>query len=76
LPALNETLAVQKHFKPFHIKNNAETISIFTKIYKALQLGYSIDNLLFANMSFTHFLTLFIYNARHNETIEQKNLIV
>jgi AraC-like DNA-binding protein len=70
LPALNETFAVQKHFKPFHIRNNAETISIFTKIYKALQLGYSIDNLLFANMCLTHFLTLFIYNARHNESIE------
>lgn len=70
LPAFNETLSVQKYFKPFHIKNNAETFAVFTKIYKALQLGYSIDNLLFANMTFTHFLTLFLYNARHNESYE------
>jgi len=70
LPAFNKTLAVQKHFKPFLIKNNAQTISIFTKIYKALQLGYSIDNLLFANMCLTHFLTLFIYNARHYDSVE------
>ncbi len=69
LAAFNDTLAVQKHFKPFHIKNNAETISVFTKIYKSLQLGYSIDNLLFANMCLTHFLTMFIYNSRHNETM-------
>lgn len=70
LESFNELLAVQKHFKPYHIKNNAQTVAIFTKIYKALQLGYSIDNLLFANMCFTHFLTLFVYNARHYETVE------
>ncbi len=68
LPAFNKTLGVQKHFKPFYIKNSAETTAVFTKIYKALQLGYSIDNLLFANMCLSHFLTLFIYNSRHNET--------
>jgi AraC-like DNA-binding protein len=70
LPAFNDTLAVQKHFKPFLVKNNAQTIAIFTKIYQALQLGYSIDNLLFANMCLTHFLTLFIYNSRHYGTVE------
>jgi len=70
LPALNETLAVQKHTKPFQIKNSQDTIATFTKIFKALQLGYSIDNLLFANMCFSHFLTLFIYNGRHYDTIE------
>jgi AraC-like DNA-binding protein len=70
LPAFNDTLAVQKHFKPFLVKNNAQTIAIFTKIYQALQLGYSIDNLLFANMCLTHFLTLFIYNSRHYDTVE------
>jgi AraC family transcriptional regulator of arabinose operon len=70
LPVFNKTMAVQKHFKPFLIKNNAQTIAIFTKIYKALQLGYSIDNLLFANMCLVHFLTLFIYNTRHYESVE------
>jgi AraC-like DNA-binding protein len=73
LAAFNETLAVQRHFKPFLIKNNVQTISVFTKIYKALQLGYSIDNLLFANMCLSHFLTLFIYNSRHYETVESEN---
>ncbi len=73
LQAFNELMTVQKHFKPYHIKNNAHTVSIFSKIYKALLLGYSIDNLLFANMCFTHFLTLFIYNSRHYDTVENGN---
>lgn len=65
LQVLNSTQAVQKHFKPFYIKNNAEMLSLFTKIYKTLELGYSIDNLLFANMCLSHYLSLFIYNSRH-----------
>lgn len=65
LEEFNNTQAVQKHFKPFYIKNNAEVLSLFTKIYKTLELGYSIDNLLFANMCLSHFLSLFIYNSRH-----------
>jgi len=65
LQQFNGTQAVEKHFKPFYIKNNAEIMAVFTKIYKTLELGYSIDNLLFANMCLSHFLTLFIYNSRH-----------
>lgn len=65
LHELNNTQAVQKHFKPFYIKNNAEILSLFSKIYKTLELGYSIDNLLFANMCLSHYLSLFIYNSRH-----------
>jgi AraC-like DNA-binding protein len=67
LPQLNEIHAVQKHFKPFYIKNNGDVVSLFAKIYKTLELGYSIDNLLFANMCLSHFLALFIYNSRHYE---------
>jgi AraC family transcriptional regulator, arabinose operon regulatory protein len=74
LPELNKTHAVQKNFKPTHIKTGGEIISIFTKIYKTLQLGYSIDNLLFANMCLTHFLTLFVYNDRHFETTDLSKL--
>jgi AraC family transcriptional regulator of arabinose operon len=65
LQELNDTQVVQKHFKPFHVKNNAEVLSLFTKIYKTLELGYSIDNLLFANMCLSHYISLFIYNSRH-----------
>lgn len=67
LAQLNKIQAVQKHFKPFYIKNNGDIIPLFSKIYKTLELGYSIDNLLFANMCLSQFLTLFVYNSRHYE---------
>jgi AraC family transcriptional regulator of arabinose operon len=65
LPHLNAMHAVQKHFKPFYIKNAGDILSLFSQIYKALELGYSTDNLIFANLSLSHFITLFIYNAKH-----------
>lgn len=65
LSELNEVHAVQQHFKPFFVKNNGDVLGLFSKMYKTLELGYSIDNLLFANMCLSHFLALFIYNARH-----------
>ena len=65
LPELNQVQAVQQHFKPYYVKNNGDVLSLFSKMYKTLELGYSIDNLLFANMCLSHFLALFIYNARH-----------
>jgi AraC-like DNA-binding protein len=34
-------------------------------MYKALELGYSTDNLIFANMCLPHFLSLFIFNSKH-----------
>ncbi|TMI64555.1 MAG: AraC family transcriptional regulator [Bacteroidetes bacterium] len=74
LGELNEIQAVQKYFKPFHLKYSAEIISVFSKIYKTLQLGYSIDNLLFANMCLSHFLTLFIYNSRHSESMSTEKM--
>ncbi|MFD2918284.1 AraC family transcriptional regulator [Terrimonas rubra] len=74
LPTLNEVYAVQQFFKPSHIKSNNEIIAIFTRIYKTLQLGYSIDNLLFANMCLAHYLTLFVYSERHNDKVDSNNL--
>lgn len=68
LPHFNEVKAIQNHYKPFHITSNDEIVSLFSKIYKTLELGYSIDNLMFANMCLTYFLTLFIYNAKHITT--------
>jgi AraC-like DNA-binding protein len=68
LRELNKMQVVQNHFKPHHVKNNGDIVSLFAKIYKTLELGYSIDNLLFANMCLSEFLTLFIYNSRHYET--------
>jgi AraC-like DNA-binding protein len=74
LKAFNEIQAVQTHFKPVHIKTSDIFTSTFKKIYKSLELGYSIDNLLFANTCFAHFLTLFIYNSRYFEITEPEKL--
>ncbi len=74
LPEFNKQMAVEAHFKPTHIKDNGEIVALFQKMYKALELGYSIDNLLFANLCLQHFLSLFIYNGRHFPVPENKNL--
>jgi AraC-like DNA-binding protein len=68
LPYFNQVKIVQHHYKPFHIKSSDEIVSLFSKIYKTLELGYSIDNLMYANMCLTYFITLFIYNSRHYTT--------
>ena len=68
LPYFNQLHVMQKHLKAFHVKNNGDILSVFTQIYKTLELGYSIDNLIFVNMTLQHFLTLFIYNSKHYPT--------
>lgn len=74
LSALNEVQEVQKNFKPELVRNTGEIIPVFQKIYKTLELGYSIDNLLFANMCLSQFLTLFIYNKRHYASASKDRL--
>jgi AraC family transcriptional regulator of arabinose operon len=74
LAELNKLQAVEKYFKPAHIKNSEEILALFNKIYKTLQLGYSIDNLLFANMCLTHYLNLFVYNVRYFNTADSAAL--
>lgn len=73
LPNLNEMLTVKEHFKPMHIKDNGEVVALFQKIYETLELGYSLDNLLFSSFCFSHFLSLFIYNARHHPAIKNSD---
>ena len=34
-------------------------------MYHALSLGYSINNLMFANLCIPHFLSFFLYNSQH-----------
>ncbi|MEI6949308.1 AraC family transcriptional regulator [Paraflavisolibacter sp. H34] len=66
LPYFNSMLSVQEHFKPAYIKGSDEVFALFSRMYKTLELGYSTDNLVFANMCLSHFLSLFIYNSRHS----------
>ena len=65
LAYFNSIPAVQDHFKPQYVKSNNDLFSLFSKMYSALELGYSIDNLIYANMCLSHFISLFIYNNRH-----------
>ena len=65
LPNFNTMPVVQQHFRPRAVRNSSDMAAMFSRIYKTLELGYSIDNLLFANMCLSHFLTLFIYNEKH-----------
>ena len=65
LADFNKLHAVQNHFKPTHVKSTGEFHTLFSRMYKTLQLGYSIDNLMFANMCLSHFLSLFVYNSKH-----------
>lgn len=73
LPFFNSTYAVQTHFKPCCVKSSIDFFSSFSKIYKSLELGYSMDNLLFANMCLSHFVSMFVYNSKHF-TVAEDNI--
>ncbi len=77
LPSFNTLSAVKKHFRPSYIRSNSESLSLFSKMYKTLELGYSTNNLLFANMCLLHFLVLFIYNSKYfTVTAHQKDDLI
>lgn len=65
LTSLNATLLSQTQFKPSAIKSSNDIVACFTKMYKALELGYSIENLMFANMCLSYYISLFIYPGKH-----------
>lgn len=70
LPAFNKLQVVQKHFKPAYIRISREVTESFNKMMKALELGFSLDNLLFANICLNHFISMFIYNQKHFPDIQ------
>jgi AraC family transcriptional regulator, arabinose operon regulatory protein len=76
LKELNLMQQIQKKFKPSYIKSNSEIIPLFQKMYKTLELGYSIDNLMFSNMCLSEFISLFVYNDRHYEASMDKTDVV
>ncbi len=61
--------------KTFQLKNNSykgfvdyqdSRIRLFEDMYSNLEMGYSNDNLCYANMCLQHFLTSFIFNDNYN----------
>ncbi|TDX01406.1 AraC family transcriptional regulator [Dinghuibacter silviterrae] len=65
LANINKMHTVQEHFSPAYVKGGEEIFSLFAKMYRTLELGYSNDNLVFANMCLPYFLSLFLYSQRH-----------
>lgn len=76
LPDLNAMPRVKDHFKPTYIRTGDSIISLFTKIYKTLESGYSTDNLTFSNLCLGQFLTLFLFNAKHFDSAVSKPDII
>ena len=74
LAEFNNMQVVEKHWKPARITGNDEIVALFKRMFKTLQLGYSTDNLLFANMCLNHFLTLFLYSSRHADAMDTAKL--
>jgi len=56
---------VSESHSPTVVRGRDEIVQSFNKIYHSLSLGYSINNLLFANLCVPHFLSLFFYNSQH-----------
>ena len=41
-----------------------KSISFFTEMYSQMERGYSLDNMVYANMCLWHYLTTFLYNDK------------
>ena len=46
------------------VPNGEKIVNLFQEMYELLGRGYGVDNLLYTNMCFWHFLTLFIFNEK------------
>ena len=55
-PELNKIQVVQNHFKPHYVKNNGDIVSLFTKIYKTLELGKKSTTCCLQICAFQNFL--------------------
>ncbi|SHG55879.1 AraC family transcriptional regulator [Pedobacter caeni] len=55
----------QKGYKGF-VQFNESRIKLFEDIYLNLERGYSTDNLCYVNLSFSHFLSSFIFDEKFN----------
>lgn len=64
-PMIKLLLKRQKSYKGF-VQFNDSRIKLFDEIYLNLERGYSSDNLCYVNMSFSHFLSSFIFDEKFN----------
>ncbi|WP_316789790.1 AraC family transcriptional regulator [Pedobacter frigoris] len=64
-PLVRLLLKRQKGYKGF-VQFNESRIKLFDEIYSNLERGYSTDNLCYVNISFSHFLSSFIFDEKFN----------
>jgi len=50
-----------------YLRYAGSSINLFEEIYSQLEKGYGVDNLIYANMCLSHFLTTLIYNEKFVE---------
>lgn len=70
LPQFNQMQVAQAALQPKHIRGGEQIVALFQRMYKSLELGFSTDNLGFANLCLGHFLSLFLYPNRHFEAAQ------
>lgn len=64
-PLIKLLLKRQKSYKGL-VQFNESRTKLFDEIYLNLERGYSNDNLCYVNMSFSHFLSSFIFDEKFN----------
>ena len=72
LSALNTFFSVENFLVPNDIKFDEKKIQLWSEMYKSLEMGYSIDNLAYANMCLYYFLASFVYPDKWMEFMKTK----
>lgn len=70
LDALNGFFSMENYLQPNSIKYDEKKIQLWEEMYKALEKGYSIDNLSYANMCLYYFLASFMYPDKWMEMMK------
>lgn len=75
LESFNKVLNISVNDGPQRIPYNEKGLQIWDEMYRSLEMGYSRDNLNNANMCLYHFLSTFLYQSRHFEVIDDKDMV-
>jgi AraC-like DNA-binding protein len=71
LKALNVFFSMENFLTPNSIKFDEKKIRLWEEMYNSLEMGYSIDNLCYANMCLYYFLASFIYPEKQMELLQR-----
>lgn len=74
MDSFNRLLNISIHDGPKRVPYNEKGIQIWEEMYRTLEMGYSRDNLNNANMCLHYFLSSFLYQSRHFEDNEDKDM--